>query len=124
MIKDFGPRGPYPPGRLDERVRRMAADPRGAAGAAPVAARARRSAIPGLYAACDCLVHPFRGEAYGLTIAEAMACGLPVVVPDNGAARDFTDADTAILVPAAPGDAARDPHRRVGDGPRPRGPRG
>jgi glycosyltransferase involved in cell wall biosynthesis len=29
-----------------------------------------------------------------------MACGLPVVVPDKGAARDFTDAETAILVPA------------------------
>ena len=45
-------------------------------------------------------MHPCRGEAYGLTIAEAMACGLPVVVPDRGAARDFTDSDTALLVPA------------------------
>jgi glycosyltransferase involved in cell wall biosynthesis len=56
--------------------------------------------MPGLYATCDCLVHPCRGEAYGLTIAEAMACGLPVVVPDRGAHRDFAGPETALLVPA------------------------
>jgi len=101
VVKDFGPRGPYPPGRLDERVRRMAEDPRGPR-VLHMSRPVPEEAIPGLYAACDCLVHPFRGEAYGLTIAEAMACGLPVVVPDKGAARDFTDADTAILVPSRP----------------------
>jgi glycosyltransferase involved in cell wall biosynthesis len=99
VVKDFGPFGPYPPGRLDERVRRMAEStvgPRVLHLSAPVA----EATMPGLYAACDCLVHPCRGEAYGLTIAEAMACGLPVVVPDRGAARDFTDARTALLVPS------------------------
>ena len=99
VIKDFGPRGPYPPGRLDARVRAMAAStsgPRVLHLSAPVA----EEEMPGLYSACHCLVHPYRGEAYGLTIAEAMACGLPVVIPDRGAARDFTDADTALLVPS------------------------
>ncbi|MBJ7456801.1 MAG: glycosyltransferase [Thermoleophilia bacterium] len=99
VIKDFGPLGPYPPGRLDERVRAMAASttgPRVLHLSAPIA----EEAMPGLYTACHCLVHPCRGEAYGLTIAEAMACGLPVVVPDRGAARDFTDPSTAFLVPA------------------------
>ena len=36
--------------------------------------------LAGLYTACDCLVHPYRGEGFGLPIAEAMACGLPVIV--------------------------------------------
>jgi glycosyltransferase involved in cell wall biosynthesis len=101
VVKDFGPRGPYPPGPLDERVRRMAArdqGPRVLHLSVPIA----EDAMPGLYAACDALVHPARGEAYGLTIAEAMACGLPVVIPDLGAARDFADGDTALLVPARP----------------------
>jgi glycosyltransferase involved in cell wall biosynthesis len=56
--------------------------------------------LPSLYAACDCLVHPYRGEAYGMTMAEAMACGLPVVAPDRGAARAYMDEETAVLVPS------------------------
>jgi glycosyltransferase involved in cell wall biosynthesis len=51
-----------------------------------------------LYHACDCLVHPYRGEGFGLPIAEAMACGLPVIVPDRGGASDFCTPETAVLV--------------------------
>ncbi len=53
-----------------------------------------------LYTACDCLVHPYRGEGFGLPIAEAMACGLPVIVTNYGAALDFCDPRTAYLIPA------------------------
>ena len=45
--------------------------------------------MPGLFTACDCLVHPYRGEGFGLPILEAMSCGLPVVVTQGGAADDF-----------------------------------
>ncbi|RLT47240.1 MAG: glycosyltransferase, partial [Chloroflexi bacterium] len=56
--------------------------------------------LPGLYTAADCLVYPTRGEGFGLPIAEAMACGLPVIVPAAGAQLDFCNADTAYLIPA------------------------
>ena len=47
----------------------------------------------GLYTACDCLVHPYRGEGFGLPVLEAMACGLPVICTGGGATDDFaTDA--------------------------------
>jgi glycosyltransferase involved in cell wall biosynthesis len=54
--------------------------------------------MPGLYTACDCLVHPYRGEGFGLPIAEAMACGRPVIVTAGGASDDFCTDDTAFRV--------------------------
>lgn len=59
-----------------------------------------QAAIASLYRSCDALVHPYRGEGFGLPIAEAMASGLPVIVTDDGAARDFCDERTAFLVPS------------------------
>jgi glycosyltransferase involved in cell wall biosynthesis len=67
--------------------------------------------LPGLYTACDCLVHPYRGEGFGLPIAEAMACGLPVIITNHGAALDFCAAETAYLIPAI---EKRLPDRRLG----------
>lgn len=55
-------------------------------------------AMAGLYVACDCLVHPYRGEGFGMPIAEAMASGIPVIIPDLGAATDFCDSESGILV--------------------------
>jgi glycosyltransferase involved in cell wall biosynthesis len=54
--------------------------------------------LPGLYTACDCYVHPYRAEGYGLPVAEAMACGMPVIVTGAGACRDFTGEETAFLI--------------------------
>jgi alpha-1,6-mannosyltransferase len=39
-------------------------------------------------ASADMLVHASPCETFGLSIAEAVACGLPVIVPDAGAAAD------------------------------------
>lgn len=68
--------------------------------------------LAGLYTACDCLVHPYRGEGFGLPIAEAMACGTPVIVPDKGSCRDFCTEGTAFFVPSKEVDLAE---KRVGN---------
>jgi glycosyltransferase involved in cell wall biosynthesis len=57
--------------------------------------------LPGLYTACDCYVHPYRAEGYGLPIAEAMACGVPVIVTGGGACLDFVEPDSGYFVKCA-----------------------
>ena len=54
--------------------------------------------MAGLYTACDCLVHPYRGEGFGLPVAEAMACGLPVLVTRGGACDDFCNDNNSFLI--------------------------
>uniref|UniRef100_UPI0013ED7980 glycosyltransferase n=1 Tax=Aquisphaera insulae TaxID=2712864 RepID=UPI0013ED7980 len=68
--------------------------------------------LAGLYTACDCLVHPFRGEGFALPVAEAMACGLPVIATGAGPVTDYADHDTAFLLPARSCEFAEN---RVGD---------
>jgi alpha-1,6-mannosyltransferase len=79
-------------------------------GDGPERARLERRAPPGVrfagfdkdrarlgqsLAAADLLVHGCPCETYGLGVAEAVASGLPVVVPDAGGAAESTDASCA-----------------------------
>jgi len=55
-------------------------------------------------ASADVLVHGCPFETFGLSIAEALSCGLPVVVPDEGGAAEMHDAASGESYPA--GDVA------------------
>jgi glycosyltransferase involved in cell wall biosynthesis len=58
------------------------------------------------YQAADLYVHGAKAEAWGLTITEAMACGLPVVASDVGGIPDqVTNGQSGFLIPV--GDADR-----------------
>lgn len=52
-----------------------------------------------LYRSCHVLVAPSRAEGFCLPALEAMACGLPVIVPGAGPTDEFTDAACALHVP-------------------------
>jgi FkbM family methyltransferase len=63
-----------------------------------------------LFAAADCYVSLHRSEGFGLTVAEAMARGLPVIATDYGGSAEVLTADTGWpigyqLVPVGPGNA-------------------
>jgi glycosyltransferase involved in cell wall biosynthesis len=53
----------------------------------------------GLYQTASILVMPLHDAVANTTILEAMACGLPSVVTDVGAVRDYVDDQCAWLVP-------------------------
>jgi glycosyltransferase involved in cell wall biosynthesis len=42
-----------------------------------------------IYNFADCFLHTSLGEGYGLSIAESLAAGTPVILPDNTNMRDF-----------------------------------
>lgn len=50
-----------------------------------------RARLAGALASADVLVHGCPYETFGLGVAEAVACGLPVVVPDEGGAAASAD---------------------------------
>jgi GT2 family glycosyltransferase/glycosyltransferase involved in cell wall biosynthesis len=56
-------------------------------------------------ARAGCLLHCAPREPFGLAVAEALAAGCPVVVPDGGGPAEIVDDACALRYP--PGDAAR-----------------
>lgn len=52
-----------------------------------------------LYAQMDILVAPFRGEGFGMKILDAMALGLPVLMPAFGGPADFCTEDNYLPLP-------------------------
>jgi len=42
-----------------------------------------------LYRSCNIVIHPYRGEGFGMHIQEAMACGCIPIVTEGGSTEDF-----------------------------------
>ena len=99
VIKDMGTQTFYRNQNAGEQIRSLQEDP-ACAEIVYLTEDMAGDQIPRLYAACDCLVHPYRGEGFGLPVAEAMACGMPVVVTAGGACDDFCSNETAFMIPA------------------------
>ena len=99
VIKDFGTDSYYRNQNHAAQIRELQRDP-SAPAIEYIDAELSVDEMHSLYRSCDALVHPYRGEGFGLPIAEAMASGLPVIVTDRGGASDFCTSETAILLPS------------------------
>ena len=62
----------------------------------------RREDLARCYANADLLLHPNAREPYGLVPLEAMASGLPVVLPRSGGVLEYARDDNAWLAEPAP----------------------
>jgi glycosyltransferase involved in cell wall biosynthesis len=58
----------------------------------------RRDEVVSLIASCDCTVSLHRAEGFGLTLAEAMALGKPVIATDYSGNTDFMNAGNSFPV--------------------------
>ena len=99
VIKDFGGQSAYQGQTLAERIRSAQADT-----ASPeivyLDQELPEQELAGLYTACDCLVHPYRGEGFGLPVLEAMASALPVICTGGGATDDFATDEFVHRLPS------------------------
>jgi glycosyltransferase involved in cell wall biosynthesis len=78
----------------------------GLAGRVRFAGAAEHGALPELLSSCDLFVQPSVGEeAFGISVVEAMGCGLPVLASANGGLPEIVvDRETGRLLP--PGNVA------------------
>ena len=74
----------------------------------------RRDEVDQLMADCNAYVSLHRSEGFGLTLAEAMTHGKPVIATGHGGNTDFMTADNSYLVPYRLVELARDvgPYRK------------
>nr|WP_320133033.1 glycosyltransferase [uncultured Holophaga sp.] len=91
--------GVYPGSDLAEALEVFRQDP-GAPGIEYLDSSLDEAGIAALYRACQVLVLPYRGEGFGLPLAEAMASGLPVITTAKGPSSDFVPPDCAWLLPS------------------------
>ena len=99
VVKPMGADSSYSGYSMEELVHRVQEHP-GAPEILLLEGTLENREMAGLYTACDLLVHPYRGEGFGMPALEARACGLPMVITRGGSTDDFCTAESCLRIPA------------------------
>jgi glycosyltransferase involved in cell wall biosynthesis len=70
--------------------------------------------LAALYRGCDVFILPYRGEGFGMPLAEALACGKPVITTGLGPAREFCPSEASYFISAQEVDVPK-PHPPLGE---------
>jgi glycosyltransferase involved in cell wall biosynthesis len=98
VVKPLGAASHYRSHNLEGLVRKFSKTP-GAPDLLILDREMDRNELAGMFRACDLLLHPYRGEGFGMPVLEALACGLPVMVSSGGSTDDFCDNRSAVRIP-------------------------
>jgi alpha-1,6-mannosyltransferase len=72
-----------------------------------------RERLARIMASCDALIHGSEAEPFGLVASEAMAAGLPLIVPDTGGCAEVADPMSAELYTARDAEAGAEAIQRL-----------
>jgi len=64
----------------------------------PITSPLSADGIAALYRSCDALVAPSRAEGFGMPVLEAMASGLPPIIPEGNAMDDFCPDNARLTI--------------------------
>ncbi|NJO95302.1 MAG: glycosyltransferase [Pleurocapsa sp. CRU_1_2] len=56
-----------------------------------------RLKVPELMSSCDVLIQPSEGENFGSSVAEALSCGLPVIVGPTNGTKDYISSSSFVF---------------------------
>jgi glycosyltransferase involved in cell wall biosynthesis len=98
VFKDIGSNSYYQPQTLLPQVRQLAQ--KKGARVLVLTEELEDIKLAALYRGCDVLVAPYRGEGFCLPLAEAMACGKPVITTAAGPSQEFCSPECTYLIPA------------------------
>ena len=56
-----------------------------------------RLKVPELMSSCDVLTQPSEGENFGCSVAEALSCGLPVIVGSTNGTKDYISSSSFVF---------------------------
>jgi glycosyltransferase involved in cell wall biosynthesis len=72
------------------------------------------SELAALYRGCDAFILPYRGEGFGMPLAEALACGKPVITTGSGPAKEFCPSEASCFISAQEVEVPQ-PHPPLGE---------